>query len=147
MGATDERSIIRLTRYDLGTTKPSGNDFTMSQNIPQPALTQDDIRVAAWAEIRELLERQLAPLGQPALSALAPRRGGIASSSRTSQGGSARRRASKEGGNKRSAIDQRQPSLVAAAVHLNKSINERAALKTKIKILRNLASISIHWKR
>jgi SAM-dependent methyltransferase len=40
-----------------------------------PALTQDEIRVRAWAEIREPLERQLAPLGRRALAALAPRPG------------------------------------------------------------------------
>src|SRR5262249_18399846 len=40
-----------------------------------PALTQDALRVAAWAEIREPLERQLAPLGRHALAALAPRPG------------------------------------------------------------------------
>src|SRR3954471_20446760 len=33
------------------------------------------MRVAAWAEIREPLERQLAPLGRRALAALAPRPG------------------------------------------------------------------------
>jgi len=42
---------------------------------PLPALTQDELRVAAWAEVRELLERQLAPLGRRALTALAPRPG------------------------------------------------------------------------
>ena len=42
---------------------------------PLPARTQDEIRVAAWAEVREPLERQLAPLGRHALAALAPRPG------------------------------------------------------------------------
>lgn len=42
---------------------------------PLPALTQDDVRVGAWAEVREPLERQLAPLGRHALEALAPRPG------------------------------------------------------------------------
>jgi SAM-dependent methyltransferase len=40
-----------------------------------PALTQDEIRVRAWAEVREPLELQLAPLGRRALVALAPRAG------------------------------------------------------------------------
>src|SRR5437660_1289585 len=35
-------------------------------------LRQDEVRVAAWAEIRELLELQLAPLGRRALAALPP---------------------------------------------------------------------------
>lgn len=39
---------------------------------PLPALPQDDVRVRAWAEIRELLELQLAPLGRRGLAALAP---------------------------------------------------------------------------
>lgn len=47
----------------------------MSQVSPLPALTQDELRVAAWAEVRELVERQLAPLGRPALTALAARPG------------------------------------------------------------------------
>jgi SAM-dependent methyltransferase len=47
----------------------------MDQNTSLPALTQDEIRVRAWAEIREPLERQLAPLGRRALAALAPRPG------------------------------------------------------------------------
>jgi SAM-dependent methyltransferase len=38
-------------------------------------MTQDEVRVAAWAEVREPLERQLAPLGRHALTALAPRPG------------------------------------------------------------------------
>jgi SAM-dependent methyltransferase len=42
---------------------------------PSLALTQDELRVAAWAEIREPLELQLAPLGRRALAALAPRPG------------------------------------------------------------------------
>jgi SAM-dependent methyltransferase len=44
----------------------------MDQNSPLPALTQDELRVSVWAEIREPLERQLAPLGRRALAALAP---------------------------------------------------------------------------
>jgi SAM-dependent methyltransferase len=47
----------------------------MDQNNPTPALTQDEVRVAAWAEVREPLEHQLAPLGRRALVALAPRAG------------------------------------------------------------------------
>ncbi len=40
-----------------------------------PALTQDEVRVRAWAEVRELLELQLAPLGRRALAGLAPQPG------------------------------------------------------------------------
>ena len=47
----------------------------MDQNNPLPARTQDEIRVGAWAEVREALERQLAPLGRPALAKLAPHPG------------------------------------------------------------------------
>jgi hypothetical protein len=47
----------------------------MDQISPLPVLTQDEVRVAAWAEVREPLERQLAPLGWRALAALAPRPG------------------------------------------------------------------------
>src|SRR5437762_14384399 len=47
----------------------------MDQINPPSALTQDEVRVGAWAEIREPLERQLAPLGWRALAALAPRPG------------------------------------------------------------------------
>jgi len=47
----------------------------MDQISPPPALTQDEVRVAAWAEVREPLELQLAPLGWRALAALAPRPG------------------------------------------------------------------------
>ena len=43
----------------------------MDQNNPLPALTQDEVRVGAWAEVREPLELQLAPLGRRALEALA----------------------------------------------------------------------------
>lgn len=39
------------------------------------ALTQDELRVGAWSEIRELLELQLDPLGRRAMAALAPRPG------------------------------------------------------------------------
>ena len=47
----------------------------MDQVSPLAALTEDEIRVGAWAEVREPLERQLAPLGRRALAALAPRPG------------------------------------------------------------------------
>ena len=47
----------------------------MDQINPLPALTQDDVRVRAWAEVREPLELQLAPLGRRALAALAPHPG------------------------------------------------------------------------
>ena len=43
----------------------------MHQNNPLPAPTQDEVRVGAWAEVREPLELQLAPLGRRALEALA----------------------------------------------------------------------------
>lgn len=44
----------------------------MDNNQPRSASAADELRVAAWAEIRDLLELQLAPLGRRALSALAP---------------------------------------------------------------------------
>jgi SAM-dependent methyltransferase len=47
----------------------------MNQSRPLPALTSDEVRVRAWAEVRELLELQLAPLGRRALLALAPNPG------------------------------------------------------------------------
>jgi SAM-dependent methyltransferase len=47
----------------------------MDQNARLPAPTQDAVRVSAWAEVRELLELQLAPLGRRALAALAPQPG------------------------------------------------------------------------
>jgi SAM-dependent methyltransferase len=47
----------------------------MDQNKPLPVLTLDEARVLAWAEVREPLERQLAPLGQRGLEALAARPG------------------------------------------------------------------------
>src|SRR5689334_6054164 len=47
----------------------------MEQNSPSPALTADETRVRAWAEVRHPLERQLAPLGRRALEALAPGHG------------------------------------------------------------------------
>src|SRR6201993_4203096 len=47
----------------------------MDQINPLPALTPDEVRVGAWAEVREPLELQLAPLGRRALEAPAPRPG------------------------------------------------------------------------
>src|SRR3979411_175160 len=47
----------------------------MDQISSLPALTQDEVRVGAWAEVREPLERQLAPLGRRALVGLAPQPG------------------------------------------------------------------------
>src|SRR5271156_3453797 len=43
--------------------------------LPLPALTEDELRVGAWAEVWAPLELQLAPLGRRALAALAPRPG------------------------------------------------------------------------
>jgi len=63
------------TLSDLDIPRPSDNDLSMDQISPLPALTQDEVRVAAWAEVREPLELQLAPLGWRALAALAPRPG------------------------------------------------------------------------
>lgn len=47
----------------------------MENHNSQPASTPDQLRVAAWAEVRDVLELQLAPLGQRGLAALAPRPG------------------------------------------------------------------------
>jgi SAM-dependent methyltransferase len=47
----------------------------MDQARPLPGPAADDLRVRAWAEVREPLERQLAPLGRRAVTALAPRPG------------------------------------------------------------------------
>jgi SAM-dependent methyltransferase len=44
----------------------------IQKSADRPAPTLDEIRVAAWAEIRDALELQLAPLGRRALAALAP---------------------------------------------------------------------------
>ena len=62
-------------RRDLDIPRLSGNHLSMDQTSSLPALTQDELRVRAWAEIREPLEHQLAPLGRRALAALAPRPG------------------------------------------------------------------------
>ena len=47
----------------------------MDQSNPPRALAPDEVRVRAWAEVREPLELQLAPLGRRALAALAPQPG------------------------------------------------------------------------
>jgi SAM-dependent methyltransferase len=60
---------------DLDNHRPSGNDLSMDQISALPALTQDQVRVSAWAQVREPLELQLAPLGRRALAALAPQPG------------------------------------------------------------------------
>src|SRR2546428_1563899 len=60
---------------DLDIPRPSGNDLSMDQISPLPALTQDEVRVGAWAEVRQPLELQVAPLGRRALAALAPHPG------------------------------------------------------------------------
>jgi hypothetical protein len=48
-------------RGDLDIPSPSGNNLSMDQNNPLPSLTQDELRVGAWAEVRRPLELQLAP--------------------------------------------------------------------------------------
>src|ERR1700720_2233903 len=53
----------------------NGSGGIQPERGPLPAPTQDDLRAAAWAEVREPLELQLAPLGRRALAALAPRPG------------------------------------------------------------------------
>jgi SAM-dependent methyltransferase len=47
----------------------------MNQITAQTALIQDEVRARAWADVRELLELQLAPLGRRALEVLAPKSG------------------------------------------------------------------------
>jgi SAM-dependent methyltransferase len=59
----------------FGSLDSTSSNFSMDRNHPRLMLTQDEARIAAWSEIRELLELQLAPLGQRALKALAPRSG------------------------------------------------------------------------
>jgi ubiquinone/menaquinone biosynthesis C-methylase UbiE len=59
----------------LGSPRPSGNDSSMYKISALSEPTQDEVRVRAWAEVRELLELQLAPLGRRALEALAPNSG------------------------------------------------------------------------
>lgn len=58
---------------ELDISGTSGDHLSMEQN--SRPLTEDDVRVRAWAEVREPLELQLAPLGQRALKALAARPG------------------------------------------------------------------------
>jgi SAM-dependent methyltransferase len=48
---------------------------SMNHSSFAPILTEDEARVHAWAEVRELLELQLAPLGRRALKALAAKFG------------------------------------------------------------------------
>jgi SAM-dependent methyltransferase len=68
--------VWRLSsRANLDIPRTSSNDLGMRQSRSLPALTQDRIRVRAWAEVRALLELQLAPLGRHALAALAPQPG------------------------------------------------------------------------
>src|SRR5262245_46391229 len=68
------RNVAR-PQSGLDIPRPSGNDLSMEQDNPPRALTQDEVRVGAWAEVREPLELQLAPLGRHALHALAPHPG------------------------------------------------------------------------
>ena len=60
---------------ELDSRARSGNDLGMDQINVLPALRADELRVGAWAEVRELLELQLAPLGRRGLAALAPQPG------------------------------------------------------------------------
>jgi SAM-dependent methyltransferase len=64
-GMPDKLDILKL----------SGNDLRMDQLKLSSALSHDEIRIRAWAEVREALELQLAPLGQRALEALTARPG------------------------------------------------------------------------
>lgn len=66
---------LREAQGDLDIPILSGNYLNMDQNNRPPALTQDEVRVSAWAEVQAPLELQLAPLGRHALEALAPRPG------------------------------------------------------------------------
>ena len=75
MPRNEANSAIWRTLGDLDSPGPSGNDRRMDQVSPLPALPQDEVRVRAWAEVRELLELQLAPLGRRGLAALAPHPG------------------------------------------------------------------------
>jgi len=51
------------------------NDPFMNPTSPLPALTPRRATSARVAEVREVLELQLAPLGRRAMAALAPRSG------------------------------------------------------------------------
>ncbi|MFT5508800.1 MAG: SAM-dependent methyltransferase [Hyphomicrobiaceae bacterium] len=64
-----------LCERDLDSSKVSVNCCGMDNTDLPNALTQDELRVGAWSEIRELLELQLDPLGRRAMAALAPRSG------------------------------------------------------------------------
>jgi SAM-dependent methyltransferase len=77
-GAAQGIDDVRLAEPCKATStfpQPSDNDLSMDRSSPLPTPTQDELRVRAWAEVRELLERQLAPLGRRAWAALAPRPG------------------------------------------------------------------------
>src|SRR5215470_11324720 len=65
------RLLRRVRLAKRGGRACSGSHLSMSQISPLTMLTQDDVRVAAWAEVRKPLELQLAPLGRRALAALA----------------------------------------------------------------------------
>jgi SAM-dependent methyltransferase len=67
----DYETVQRSSLRDLDIARPPGNDLSVHQIRPLSVLTQDEVRVSAWAEVRELLELQLAPLGRHALGALA----------------------------------------------------------------------------
>jgi SAM-dependent methyltransferase len=62
-------------RGDFGIPTRSDTASRMTDSGPPALPTQDELRVAAWAEVRDLLDLQLAPLGRRALAALAPRPG------------------------------------------------------------------------
>lgn len=68
-------TLSRGLRGSLDSPRSSGNHLSMDQISPLSVLTQDEVRVSAWAEVWELLELQLAPLGRHALAALAPHPG------------------------------------------------------------------------
>jgi SAM-dependent methyltransferase len=73
--APPKRVVLGGLHGDLDIPKSCSNDLSMDQISRLPALSQDEIRVHAWAEVRELLELQLAPLGRRAVAALAPHPG------------------------------------------------------------------------
>jgi SAM-dependent methyltransferase len=66
---------LAANMYELDNPSPSGDGFRMNWTRTHPALPRDDVRVRAWAEVRDLLELQLAPLGQRAMALLEPRSG------------------------------------------------------------------------
>lgn len=69
------RPSTRTCNARCKATSPIPDRQAMKQVNPSPMPTQDEVRVAAWAEVQELLELQLAPLGRRALAALAPHSG------------------------------------------------------------------------